>query len=100
MVSQAEYWKVEEHEPVYPHLRVEMSPALTRFYKRNADDGPGHVARSHSNVGVYVWRLTGSDGKNAAKTSRRHQLAASKDKDCDRQPHQYVLSPAYERGKA
>ena len=100
MVSQAEYWKVEEYEPVYPHLRVEMSPALTRFNKRNADDSPGHIARDYPNVDVYVGRPAGSDGKNAAKTSHRHRLAASKDKDCDRQPHQYVLSPAYERGKA
>ena len=100
MVSQAEYWKVEEHEPVDSHLWVEMSPAPTRFIRRNADDDPGYVARENPNVGVHVWRLAGSDGKNAAKTSRRHRLAASKDKDCDRQPHRYVLSPAYERGKA
>ncbi len=100
MVSQAEYWKVEEHEPVHPHLRVEMSPAPTRFNRRNADDSPGYVGWDYPNVNVHIGRLTGSDGKNAAKTSRRHRLAASKDKDCDRQPHQYVLSPAYERGKA
>ena len=100
MVSEAEYWKVEEHEPVHPHLRVEMSPAPTRFNRRNADDGPGHVAREHPNAGVYVGRPAGSHGENAARPWHRHRLAASKDKDCDRQPHQYALSPAYERGKA
>ncbi len=91
MVSQAEYWKVEEHEPVHPHLRVEMSPAPTRFNRRNVDDSPGYVGWDYPNVNVHIGRLTGSDGKNAAKTSRRHRLAASKDKDCDRQPHQYVF---------
>ena len=100
MVSEAEYWKVEEHEPVHSHLWVEMSPPPTRFNRRNADDGPGHVAWEHPNVGVYVGRPAGSHGENAARPWHRHRLAASKDKDCDRQPHQYVLSPAYERGKA
>jgi hypothetical protein len=60
MVSEAEYWKVEEHEPVHPHLRVEMSPPPTRFNRRNADDDPGHVARDHPNAGVYVRRLAGT----------------------------------------
>lgn len=40
MVSMAEYWKVEEHEPVHSHLRVEMSPSPTRLNRRNADDAP------------------------------------------------------------
>jgi hypothetical protein len=38
MFSEAEYWKVEEHEPVNSHLRVEMSPLPTRFNRQNADD--------------------------------------------------------------
>jgi hypothetical protein len=69
MVSEAEYWKVEEHEPVHPHLRVEMSPPptrfirrnaeATRFIRRNAEGVPGQVAREHPNAGVYVRRLAG-----------------------------------------
>ena len=100
MVSEAEYWKVEEHEPVHPHLRVEMSPPPTRFNGRNADDVAGHVALEHPNTDVYVRRPVGAHGENAARPWDLHRLAASKGKDCDRQPHQYALSPAYERGKA
>lgn len=60
MVSQAEYWKVEEHEPVHPHLRVEMSPAPTRFNRRNDDDGSGHIGRSHPNAELHVAVLQGA----------------------------------------
>lgn len=59
MVSEAEYWKVEEHEPVHSHLTVEMSPPPTRFIRRNAEGVPGQVAREHPNAGVYVRRLAG-----------------------------------------
>ena len=38
MFSEAEYWKVEEHEPVNSHLWVEMSPLPTRLNRQNADD--------------------------------------------------------------
>ena len=60
MVPEAEYWKVEEHEPVHPHLRVEMSPPPTRFNRRNGDDGSGHVSRNHPNVGLHVAVLQGA----------------------------------------
>jgi hypothetical protein len=41
-----------------------------------------------------------SSGANAVIPEPRHRLAESKDKDCDRQPHRYVGSLSYERGKA
>ena len=84
MVSMAEYWKVEEHEPVHPHLRAEMSPPPTRLNRRNADDAPQHVGRGHPNAGVNVWRLAMGHGENAARPWHRHRLAESKGKDCDR----------------
>ena len=34
--------------------------------------------------------LAGGYGENTARPWHRHRLAESKDKDCDRQPHQYV----------
>ena len=60
MVSQAEYWKVEEHEPVHSHLRVEMSPAPTRFIRRNTDDGSGNVCQKRPNAELYVAVLQGA----------------------------------------
>jgi hypothetical protein len=63
MVSEAEYWKVEEHEPVHPYLWAEMSPPPTRLNRRNVDNGPGHVARAHANASVYVGRFAGAMGR-------------------------------------
>ncbi len=37
MSLQAEHGTVEEHEPVNPHLRVEMSPLPTPLYGQDAD---------------------------------------------------------------
>ena len=59
MVPEAERWKVEEHEPVNPHPRAEMSPSPTRLNRRNADDDAGDVCRRHPNVGVHVGRPHG-----------------------------------------
>lgn len=42
--------------------------------------------------------LLGS-GENTVRPERRHRLAESKDKDCDRQPNQSDKSPEHERGK-
>src|SRR5690625_5343229 len=42
--------------------------------------------------------LLGS-GENTVRPGRRHRLAESKDKDCDRQPNQSDKSPEHERGK-
>ena len=99
MVPEAEYWKVEEHEPVHPHLRAGMSPPPTRLNRRNADDAAEGVSRRASEYGR-TGRTPWGHGENAARPWHRHQLAESKGKDCDRQPHQYALRPAYERGKA
>jgi hypothetical protein len=60
MVSEAEYWKVEEHEPVNPHPRAEMSPSPTRLNRRNADDDAGDVCRRHPNAVVDVARPQGA----------------------------------------
>ncbi len=90
MVSQAQYWKVEEYEPVNSHLWVEMSPLPTRFNRQIADDVEDNLAediRKRTHMYGDRWELG-------------ERLAASKDKDCDRQPHQYAFSPTYERGKA
>ena len=43
MVLEAEYWKVEEHELVNSHLRVEMSPLPTRLNRQNAEYVEGYV---------------------------------------------------------
>ena len=42
--------------------------------------------------------LLGS-GENTVRPRRRHRLAESKGKDCDRQPNQSDKSPEHERGK-
>ena len=46
MVPQAQYWKVEEHEPVNSHLWVEMSPLPKRFNRQIADDVEDNFARN------------------------------------------------------
>ena len=91
MFSEAEYWKVEEHEPVNSHLRVEMSPLPTRFNRQNADDVERNADTSECERICKAF-LRGL-GESAARPRQQHRLAARKDKDCDRQPHQYVLSP-------
>lgn len=63
MFSEAEYWKVEEHEPIYPHLRAGMSPPPTRLNRRNVDDVGRNVRLTHPNVNVYVWHFTGAMGR-------------------------------------
>jgi hypothetical protein len=50
MRPQAEYWKVEEHEPVKSRLRVERSPSPTRLKRWNADMGELYVGILLSNV--------------------------------------------------
>lgn len=45
---------------------------------------------SHPSSSVYVRRLLGGHGENAAIPWHWHRLAESKAKDCDRQPHQYA----------
>src|SRR6267154_1915975 len=95
-----EYRKVEEHEPVHPRLWAEMSPPPTRFNRRNAEWCRWKCSRRHSNASVDVWRLARAEGRTQPNLRQRHRLAASKGKDCDRQPHRCVGSPTYERGKA
>jgi hypothetical protein len=63
MALEAEYWKVEEHEPVNPRLRVEMSPSPTRFNRRNADGAEGQFGLRRTNAGAYVGRSAGVMGR-------------------------------------
>jgi hypothetical protein len=49
---------------------------------------------------VYVRHSTGAMGRIQPDHGIDIDLQNSKVKDCDRQPHRYVLSPVYERGKA
>lgn len=67
MVSEAEYWKVEEHEPVHPHLRVESSPPPTRLNRWNADGASGLVCWRRPNANVHVRRFAGGHGENAVR---------------------------------
>jgi hypothetical protein len=83
------YWKVEEYEPVHPHLRAGMSPPPTRLNRRNADDEVEHIGRHASEGELRCSRLARGHGENAARPWHRHRLAESKGKDCDRQPRQY-----------
>ncbi len=99
MVSVAEYWKVEEHEPVNPHLWAEMSPLPTRLNRQSVKDVNESVSQRHPNANVHVRRSQGT-WRERSQTMKWHRLAGSKDKDCDRQPNQYAFSPTYERGKA
>src|SRR5664279_1991471 len=97
MVPEAEYRKVEEHEPVHPRLWAEMSPPPTRFNRRNAELCRRICSRRHPNASVDVRRLAWAEGRTQPNLRQRHRLAASKGKDCDRQPHRCAGSPTYER---
>ena len=90
MRPQAEYGKVEEHEPVYPRLWAETSPPPTRFIRWYTVWGGAQI---------WLWppivRLTGrvadkALGECVARPRGSYRLAASKGKDCDRQPNPYV----------
>ena len=65
MVSEAEYWKVEEHEPVHSHLRAEMSPPPTRLNRRNTDGANGQVSRG-TRMRTYMYGVSlGSWGERS-----------------------------------
>lgn len=90
MRPKAEYWKVEEHEPVNSRLWVEMSPPPTRLDRRDAE-----MNGSYEGIPFAIVRCTRmlagrGHGENVARPWNPHRLAASKDKDCDRRPNQYV----------
>jgi hypothetical protein len=73
MVSQAQYWKVEEYEPVNSHLWVEMSPLPTRFNRQIADDVEDSFAediRKRTHMYGVRWEL----GERAARTSISNDL--------------------------
>ena len=90
MHLQAEYWKVEEHEPIKSYLWAEMSPPPTRLNRWYTGWSELYVGtRSRMQI-ADEWQFAGCHGENIARPWRRYQLAESNVKDCDRQPNQYV----------
>ena len=90
MRLQAEYWKVEEHEPIKPRLWVEMSPPPTRLNRWYTNWNESYAGTRSQMQTAHKWQYAGSNGETIARPLHLYRLAASKDKDCDRQPHQYV----------
>jgi hypothetical protein len=100
MVSEAEYWKVEEHEPVHPRLRAEMSPSPTRLNRRKADGADGQLGRRHPNARVNVGRDAGVRGRMQPDPGIGIDLRNAREKTAIGNLTNTLLSPAYERGKA
>lgn len=63
MVPVAEYWTVEEYEPVNPRLWAEMSPPPTRFYRRKADGVDGNVAGNTRTRAYMYGDSRGAEGR-------------------------------------
>ena len=57
MVSEAECWKVEEHEPAKPYLWAEMSPPPTRLKRWSAGRWAGYVAPYHCERQRYTYGI-------------------------------------------
>src|ERR1035441_4866579 len=87
MSFQAEHGTVEEHEPVETHLRVEMSPLPTSLNRQDANCRHTYVAWFDDTNAEWICTPVGrSHGERVARPRRLRRLAASKEKDCDRQP--------------
>ena len=66
-----------------------MSPSPTRLNRWDAERSEPHVRDQISNDCFIGMEADRACGENVARPWDLHQLAASKDKDCDRQPNQY-----------
>ena len=80
MVPEAEYRKVEEHEPVHPRLWAEMSPPPTRFNRRNAEWCRRRCSRRHPNANVDVRRLAWAEGRTQPDLGNGIDLQQAREK--------------------
>lgn len=80
MIPEAEYRKVEEHEPVHPRLWAEMSPPPTRFNRRNAERCRRTCNRRHANASVDVWRLAGAERRTQPDRGNGIDLQQAREK--------------------